>query len=408
MRLFAQCRRTLVSPSPFVIWHCLVLNDVYWSTVPLDITFNAENDPNHSGREFLGPIKSRLAREIGSSNSDFSIILASYSVNNTWTPLIAGLLASRLGTARTSLLATSLIFGGQCILLIGRYFANIGVMAAGLFTFGLGISPVAVVQVSFIFFPLCSAAGWPTSGCFTQLRTCVHHTRGTAFLVLTSPYIYVQETIIVRFFAKANLGIFLSIGLLLGKASGFFSAISSFPLSEINPLMPFIVSTLLSAFSFAINIIYLVAGPWLATGAGIAMEDAERRRSHIMRKLSTSQIRDHSVQHIRLPTSDPDREDDYPTEETHTASPDSPASTITSFEDSVDIPGGQRALQDPSDTQPLMLSEREAEQVVAKKKHVILNDVVKLGDVFWLYLLFNRTSSLLRDGQGDARPNQDV
>jgi MFS family permease len=101
----------------------------------------------NSGREFLGPIKSRLAREIGSSNIDFSIILASYSVNNTWTPLVAGLLASRLGTARTSLLATSLILGGQCILLLGRYFASVPLMAAGLFTFGLGISPVSVVQV---------------------------------------------------------------------------------------------------------------------------------------------------------------------------------------------------------------------------------------------------------------------
>jgi hypothetical protein len=202
----------------------------------------------------------------------------------------------------------------------------------------------------------------------------------------------------VRFFAKANLGIFLSIGLLLGKASGFFSALSSFPLSELNPLMPFIVSTLLSAFSFAINIIYLVAGPWLAKGAGIAMEDSERERSHILRKMSVSTIRDRSVRHVRLPTSDLDRDDDQNPEEHHhdarIASPDSPASSATTFEDDVGIPGGQRALHDSGDTQPLMLSQREAEEVVAKKKRVILNDIVKLGDVFWLYLLFNCASSL--------------
>lgn len=212
-----------------------------------------------------------------------------------------------------------------------------------------------------------------------------------------------QETIIVRFFAKANLGIFLSIGLLLGKASGFFSALSSFPLSEINPLMPFIVATLLSAFSFSINVVYLVAGPWLAKGAGIAMEDAERQRSHILRKLSTS--RDRSVRHPQLPTSDVDRGDDQSSdEEAGILSPDSPASTVTAFEE-VDNPGGERVLGDPDDTQPLMLSQREAEEVVAKKKRVILNDIVKLGDVFWLYLLFNCASSRSsRDDENSADP----
>jgi fucose permease len=75
------------------------------------------------------------------------MILASYSVNNTWTPLIAGLLASRLGTARTSLLATTLILAGQLVLLFGRSIKSVGTMACGLFAFGLGISPISVVQV---------------------------------------------------------------------------------------------------------------------------------------------------------------------------------------------------------------------------------------------------------------------
>ena len=100
-----------------------------------------------SGRDFLGPIKTRLSREINSNNVEFGVILASYTVNNTWTPLVAGILVTSLGTARASLVATGLIFGGQIILLFGRWMKSVGIMAAGLFTFGLGISPISVVQV---------------------------------------------------------------------------------------------------------------------------------------------------------------------------------------------------------------------------------------------------------------------
>lgn len=220
-----------------------------------------------------------------------------------------------------------------------------------------------------------------------------------------SPHV-IQETIIVRFFAKANLGIFLSIGLLLGKASGFFSALSSFPLSELNPLMPFIVSTLLAAFSFSINVVYLVAGPWLAKGAGVAMEDAERERSHSLRKLTGENSNVNSVRSTRaIALPEDDEEEDEVEEEdeerrigTHRhgasgiRSPDSPASSVTALEgedSDLDIPGGQKALHDPADTLPLMLSQREAEEVIARKKRVILHEIVKLGDVFWLYLAFN-------------------
>lgn len=126
------------------------------------------------------------------------------------------------------------------------------------------------------------------------------------------------------------------------------------------------------------------------------MEDSERERSHILRKMSVSTIRGRSVRHIQLPTSDLDDENEEAErhDDARIASPDSPASSATTFEDEVDIPGGQHALHDPGDTQPLMLSQREAEEVVAKKKRVILNDIVKLGDVFWLYLLFNCASPL--------------
>lgn len=110
------------------------------------------SNTSYSGREFLGPLKSRLAREIGSSNVEFSILIASYSLNNTWTPFVGGLLASKLGTTLSSIIATSIILCGQAILLLGRETENLGLMATGLFIFGLGVSPLAVVQVRVLFY----------------------------------------------------------------------------------------------------------------------------------------------------------------------------------------------------------------------------------------------------------------
>lgn len=61
----------------------------------------------------MGPLKSKLGREMGTSNAQFSLLLSAFSLNGTWTPLVGGLLANRLGTAYTSILATGSIFLGE-------------------------------------------------------------------------------------------------------------------------------------------------------------------------------------------------------------------------------------------------------------------------------------------------------
>jgi len=66
-----------------------------------------------SATNILGPLKSRLQRELGTSNTEFGLLLAAYSLNSTWTPLVGGVLASRLGTTMTSILATGIIFLGM-------------------------------------------------------------------------------------------------------------------------------------------------------------------------------------------------------------------------------------------------------------------------------------------------------
>lgn len=142
---------------------------------------------------------------------------------------MGGLLAARLGTALSSIIATSLIFLGQMIFLLGDLTGNVKAMILGVFIFGLGISPLSVVQ----------------------------------------------ETIIVRFFHSHGLGVSLALGLVAGKGASFVSARTSFPLSESNPHSPFVVATLLAAGSFSINLVYLFMSKWIAKEAGLEMEAAE-------------------------------------------------------------------------------------------------------------------------------------
>ncbi|KIM25377.1 hypothetical protein M408DRAFT_74261, partial [Serendipita vermifera MAFF 305830] len=195
---------------------------------------------SHFGSYFLGPLKSRLAREIGTSNAEFSLMIAAFDLNSTWTPLVGGLLVYRFGTARSSIVATFVILLGQTILLIGDWMENVACMCAGLFIFGLGISPLAV------------------------------------------------ETIVVRFFASHGLGLSLAIGLIAGKGASFVSARVSYPLSQrFGPSAPFVLSTFLALFSFGVNLIYLASSAWLARGAGVQLEPGERPRRDRLGALMT-------------------------------------------------------------------------------------------------------------------------
>ena len=54
---------------------------------------------------------------MGTSNTEFSLLIAAFSLNSTWTPLVGGVLAGYLGTTVTSILATGLIFFGSTLLI---------------------------------------------------------------------------------------------------------------------------------------------------------------------------------------------------------------------------------------------------------------------------------------------------
>ncbi|KAF9015224.1 major facilitator superfamily domain-containing protein [Cyathus striatus] len=202
---------------------------------------------SHYASNILGPLKSRLGRELGTSHTEFSLLISAYSLNSTWTPLVGGILASSLGTTFTSILATGVILLGQLLLLFGDIWGDVRLMTLGLFVFGLGISPLAVVQ----------------------------------------------ETIIVRFFKSHGLGVSMAFGLIAGKGASFISARTTYPLTErFGGRAPFYVATALAALSVIVNIIYVASSKWLVEETGAELEapdisDEARRRSS--RNLSEAQ-----------------------------------------------------------------------------------------------------------------------
>jgi hypothetical protein len=122
---------------------------------------------------------------------------------------------------------------GQVLLLIGDISEDVRLMTLGMFVFGLGISPLAVVQ----------------------------------------------ETIIVRFFKSHGLGVSLALGLVAGKGASFVSARTSYPLTQkFGPHAPFYVATGLAGLSVTVNLIYISASKWLVDGAGAELEASDIRR----------------------------------------------------------------------------------------------------------------------------------
>ena len=205
---------------------------------------------------------------MGTSNTEFSLLIAAFSLNSTWTPLLGGILAGYMGTTYTSIIATGLIFLGkwippslqlhrmayrylrfvslgQIVLLFGDMLESVRFMTLGMFIFGLGVSPLSVVQ----------------------------------------------ESIIVRFFKNQGLGLSMAMGLVVGKASSFAAARTSFPLSErYGPRAPFFAATSLAAVSFIMNLVYLTASKWLVKSSGTELEASElRQEAHKMQLESVSE-----------------------------------------------------------------------------------------------------------------------
>lgn len=112
-------------------------------------------------------------------------------------------------------------------MLTGELWGDIRLMAFGLFVFGMGSTPLAVVQ----------------------------------------------ETIVVRFFRSHGLGVSMAFGLIAGKGSSFVAARTSYPLTvQFGSSAPFYVATLLTGFSVLINLVYLMCSRWLVNSTRAELE----------------------------------------------------------------------------------------------------------------------------------------
>jgi MFS family permease len=113
------------------------------------------------------------------------------------------------------------------------------------------------------------------------------------FGIGTSPLSVVQETIIVRFFKSHGLGVSLAIGLIAGKGASFVAAATSYPLTQhFGSHAPFYLATFLAGLSVAVNLVYISASKWLIEGAGAELEPSEIRselRSRPLEDLSEIQ-----------------------------------------------------------------------------------------------------------------------
>lgn len=113
-----------------------------------------------------------------------------------------------------------------------------------------------------------------------------------------SPLAVVQESIIVRFFKNHGLGLSMAFGLVVGKASSFISARTSYPLSEkFGPRAPFYVAAFLTAVSFIMNLVYLMASKWLIYSSGTELEASElHQEARAMQDLSLSEAQ--ALKHV--------------------------------------------------------------------------------------------------------------
>ena len=139
-------------------------------------------------------------------------------------------------------------------------------------------------------------------------------------------------------------------------------------------------ATALAGFSWGVNVGYFVGGGWLARGAGVELEEGEVRLEVVRRRERRKARGDVEGEQSLLHDSE---SSDSDSEHTARASA-SPPSASGSATPPMSPPHPHGTVPDP-----LVMSQHEAEAVVARKKHVILHDIVKLGDVFWLFLLLN-------------------
>ncbi|CAH1761778.1 169_t:CDS:2 [Entrophospora sp. SA101] len=158
---------------------------------------------SHFASHIIGPLKGILMEQLDLTNTQFSLLVASFTLCNTVIPIVSGLLVARFGTTTSSLVTTTIILIGMIIVTVASWTGEVVSMIIGFMVFGMGLAPLTIVQ----------------------------------------------ETIIVQFFQGNGLGFALAVGLIFGRLASFFATILAVPLSLVPPLTyrtPFFVAAFTS------------------------------------------------------------------------------------------------------------------------------------------------------------------
>ncbi|KAF9288379.1 hypothetical protein BGZ68_000340, partial [Mortierella alpina] len=169
----------------------------------------------HYTMHMTGPLKDVLKENMGTSNTQFSLLQSSLTLFPTIIPLLGGILVERYGTGPSSIVFTSIVILGQVIVILGCWTYSVKIMIVGYCLFGLGAAPITIIQ----------------------------------------------ETIWVRYFKKRGLALVLALGMTSGKLAGFLALATTVPLTTLQPfafVTPFVVSLFISIVAWAMNILFLM------------------------------------------------------------------------------------------------------------------------------------------------------
>ncbi|CAG8556251.1 major facilitator superfamily domain-containing protein [Gigaspora rosea] len=169
---------------------------------------------SHFVSHIIGPMKGILMEQLNLTNTQFSLLVASFTLCNSVIPIVSGVLVAKFGTTRSSLVVTSIILIGTIIVTAACWTGRVGLMILGFTIFGSGLAPLTIVQ----------------------------------------------ETIIVQFFQGSGLGFALAAGMALGRLASFLATVLAVPLSMVPSFeyrMPFLVATFTCFLSWVMNIVYV-------------------------------------------------------------------------------------------------------------------------------------------------------
>ncbi|RUS13171.1 major facilitator superfamily domain-containing protein, partial [Jimgerdemannia flammicorona] len=101
---------------------------------------------SHYAAHTLGALKSTLKKELDITNSQYGVLQSSVSLVNTILPVLGGVFIDAFGSARGSILSTSLIVLGNVLVAVSTSTVSFPTMIVGRVLYGVGSGTIVIVQ----------------------------------------------------------------------------------------------------------------------------------------------------------------------------------------------------------------------------------------------------------------------